>query len=119
MFRKAYIKFNYLKKKYYFSDLHNVSAHYLFELCLDRNYKLKKNFKIFFFHLLLILVTIASIIIAKIRGINKINYFIAYQSATDPRSIWALKELNLKKYIHVVRVNSLAVALKVLFKYKI
>ena len=119
MFEKAYIKFCILKKKYYFTDLYNISAHYLFELCLDRNYKLKKNFKIFFFHLLLIILTIASIVIAKLKRINKINYFIAYQSAEDPRSSWILNQLVLKNYIHIVRVNSLSIALKVLFKYKI
>jgi len=119
MFRIAYIKFCYLKKKYYFSDLDSISAHYLFELCLDRSYKLKKNLKIFFFHLILILLSIASIVIAKLRKINKINYFISYQNATDPRSIWVLKELDLSNYVHIVRVNSLLIALKVFLKFKI
>jgi hypothetical protein len=63
--------------------------------------------------------SIASIVVAKLRKINKINYFISYQNATDPRSIWVLKELDLSNYIHIVRVNSLLIALKVFLKFKI
>jgi len=116
MFNKAYSKYSILKKRINIFD--EVSAHYLYELCLNKKLSFKINFIGIFFHIFLLILSIYSILNSRIKKVNKSYYFVIFDSSLkDPRSLNIQSQIDLNKYINFVRTRSFLTSLKVFFKY--
>lgn len=116
MFNKSYKKYLKLKKR--IDSFDEVSAHYLYELCLNKKLIFKINSVSIFFHIFLLILSIFSIISSRIKRVNKGYYFVIFNnSLNDPRSLNIQNKINLNKYINFVRTKSFLTSLKVFFKY--
>ena len=116
MFNKSYNKYIKLKKRINCFD--EVSAHYLYELCLNKKLKFEINFISIFFHIFLLILSIFSILCSRIKRVNKGHYFVIFDnSLKDQRSLNIQHQIDLNKYINFVRTKSFLTSLKVFFKY--
>jgi hypothetical protein len=116
MFNRSYKKYSKLKKRVDSFDV--VSAHYLYELCLNKKLRFKINFISIFFHIFLLMLSIFSILRSRIKRVNKGYYFVIFDSSLkDQRSLNIQNQIDLNKYINFVRTRSFLTSLKVFFKY--
>lgn len=120
MFSSALKKFNKLRKNKYKSEEFNLSSYELFELIISNNYK-KGNFYLFEFpkQLILLLLSLYTILKVKIKKIEKVNYFIAFnEEIYDPRSANYISIMKQEKFLNIIRTNSIKISLKAFIKYE-
>jgi hypothetical protein len=116
MFNKAYDKYSQFKKK--ISTFNAVSAHYLYELILNKKIKFKISFISIIIHIFLLILSLYSILNSRFKKVNKAQYFVIFDDKLkDPRSINIHKHIVLNSYINFVRTRSFLTSLKVFFKY--
>ncbi|MBD1165231.1 hypothetical protein IDG86_05700, partial [Pelagibacterales bacterium SAG-MED13] len=120
MFSLALKKFNQLRKNKFKSKEYDLSSSDLFELIITKNFKKGRYyFKEFPVNLILLILSLYTIVKAKIKKINKANYFIAFnEEIYDPRSSSYISQIKQANYVNIIRTNSFKISLKAFIKYE-
>ena len=108
MFSLALKKFNQLRKNKFKSKEYDLSSSDLFELIITKNFKKGRYyFKEFPVNLILLILSLYTIVKAKIKKINKANYFIAFnEEIYDPRSSSYISQIKQANYVNIIRTNT-------------
>jgi hypothetical protein len=119
MFHKSYNLYKKLRSEKYKGTEYDLSSNDLFESIISKNnFSKKKNNSGYLLNIFLILLSFITILKAKLKNINKANYFIVYnKNLFDPRSESILKKLKLKSFLNIVRVTRFSLAIKVFLKF--
>ena len=113
MHKKILHKFNKIEKK--FDDEYIISKNNLYNLILNKKFTYQKISIISFIkNLILIVLSLITIFLCKIKGIKIANYFIVHKNSNnyDNRSKYILDNFNLKKSINIVRCQNLKESLR-------
>ena len=116
MHKKILHKFNNIEKK--FDDDYVISKNSLYNLILNKKFTHQKLSTIGFIkNLILVVLSLITIFLCKIKRIKIANYFIVHKNSNnyDNRSKYILDNFNLKKSINIVRCQSLKESLKFYF----
>ena len=119
--KKVINKFYNLEEKYFKDPIYEISKNYLHFLILNPKFN-SKGFKIseFLINLLLLILSLYTIFLCKIKKITIANYFIVHKNKKgfyDFRSKYILREHQFEKSLNIVRCNSFLDALKAYFRY--
>ena len=121
IFRQTYNKLNKIRDSLYSDTEYDISSHDFFYSLLKKK-KIKKNYNKLFSltsHLILMLLSYATILKARAIGIKKFNYFIITdKNIIDTRSNNILNKLNYAEYLNCVRTKDFITSIKVYFKLK-
>ena len=120
IFKQTYNKLNKIRDGLYSDTEYDISSHDFFYSLLKK--KGKKNYNKLFSlisHLILMLLSYATILKARAMGIKKFNYFIITdKNIIDSRSNNILNKLNYAEYLNCVRTKDFITSIKVYFKLK-
>ena len=120
MFLLALKKFDKFRKTRFNKKEYDLSSSDLFDLALNKN--VKKG-RIYFMDLplnfILLLLSLYSITKAKIKNIQKVNYFIAFNDEIyDPRTNNYISKIKQEKFLNIIRANSFKISIKAFMKYE-
>ena len=120
MFFSALKKFDKMRKTSFNAKEYDLSSYELFELVLNKNIKKGRLYFLEFpMNLILALLSLYSIIKAKIKNIQKVNYFIAYNDQIyDPRTDSYLSKIEHRNFLNIIRTNNFKVSIKAFIKYE-
>lgn len=120
MFFSALKRFDKLRKTSFSAKEYDLSSHELFELVLNKNIKKGRLYFLEFpMNLILALLSLYSIIKAKIKNIQKVNYFIAFNDQIyDPRTYGYLSKIEHRSFLNIIRTNNFKISIKAFVKYE-
>ena len=119
--KKIISKFNRLENKYFSDSSFQISKNHLHLLIWNTKYN-SSNFKIsgFLSNSILLILSIITIFVCKIKKIKIANYFIVHKNKNgsyDFRSDYILKNYNFKNSLNIIRCSTFIDSLKAYFKY--
>ena len=119
--KKIIHKFHIIENKYFSDPSFQISKNHLYSLIWNTKYNSPK-FKIsgFLFNSILLILSIITIFVCKIKKIKIANYFIVHKNtngAYDFRSEYILKDYKFKNSLNIIRCSTFRDSLKAYFKY--
>lgn len=120
MFSSSLLKYNYIRKKYFFGQNYDISSFELFELILTKKInKPRFNFFEFLINLISLILSTITILKCKLFNLNKINYYIVFKNdLSDPRSNNINSIFKSDKNINIIKTSGLGLSLLAYFKIK-
>ena len=119
--KKILIRFNKIEKKYFSDPCYNISKNYLHYLLLNQNFSfIRFTISGYITNLILLLLSLISILLSKIKNISHANYFIVHRDQKgkyDFRSNYILDNYKFKNSLNIVRCISFFDSIKVYFRY--
>ncbi len=119
-YKNILINYEDLRKKKYKDKKFDINSFDFFEYLVEK----KKHFREkiyrpnFFSHILFAILTLLTVLKAKILNINKVHYFVVSNNLNVFRSQNIIEKIKNEKVINIIRTNSFLTAFKVFFKYE-
>ena len=119
-YKKILETFNKLKRSKYKNKEFDISVHNLHQTILNEEKSINYNkLKSIIAHTILLFLSLISVLIAKIKNVKKVNYFIVTDNLSiDIKSKNIIKNLNQGNYLNLIRNNNFIKSIYIFFKYK-